>query len=388
MLMIMTAAMQVSFATWQALLNNFAIGQAGFDGADIGVLQSVREIPGFLAFTAVFLLLFVREQAFALISLVILGIGTAMTGYFPTLIGFSITTLIMSTGFHYYETMNQSLALQWLAKEKAPVVLGKIIAVGSTAALVVYGGLFVSFDYFDLAFTWVYMAAGGATIAVAFGLWLTFPQFKQPVVQHKKLLLRQRYWLYYALTFMSGARRQIFIVFAGFLMVEKFGFSVSAIAGLFLANCVFNMVAAPLIGGLVGRWGERRMLTIEYIGLIGVFVAYAFVENPWIASGLYLIDHAFFAMAIAMKTYFQKIADPADIAPTAGVAFTINHIAAIFIPIAFGLIWLWSVSAVFLLGAAMALVSLVLSRLIPRDPEPGYEVVWKPQPARQAAAAE
>jgi predicted MFS family arabinose efflux permease len=218
--------------------------------------------------------------------------------------------------------------------------------------------------------------------------WFGFPKFREAVPQRKHLFLRKRYWLYYALTFMSGARRQIFIVFAGFMMVEKFGFSVAAITGLFLANAVFNMWIAPKIGNLIIKLGERRMLVLEYIGLIGVFLAYAFVENPWIAAGLYLIDHAFFAMAIAQKTYFQKIADPADMAPTAGVAFTINHIAAVVIPVLFGLIWLTHPSWVFIIGAAMAGVSLALSLLIPRDPREGNETLLSNPSSVAAAPAE
>ena len=145
------------------------------------------------------------------------------------------------------------------------------------------------------------------------------------------------------------------------------------------------MVCAPYIGKFIGKFGERRMLTIEYIGLIIVFVSYALVTNPWVAAGLYVIDHAFFAMAIAMKTYFQKIADPADIAPTAGVAFTINHIAAVVIPAAFGLIWLVNPSAVFYIGAAMAFGSLVLARMVPPNPVEGNEWVGRNAPAPQAA---
>ena len=157
---------------------------------------------------------------------------------------------------------------------------------------------------------------------------------------------------------------------------------------MFLANAVFNLYIAPKVGNLIVRWGERRALICEYIGLIGVFVAYAFVSNPWIAVALYLIDHAFFAMAIAQKTYFQKIADPADIAPTAGVAFSINHVAAVGIPVIFGLIWLKSSAAVFLIGAAMAAVSLGLSLLIPHDPRAGNETILGPATGKAAVPAE
>jgi predicted MFS family arabinose efflux permease len=175
-------------------------------------------------------------------------------------------------------------------------------------------------------------------------------------------------------------------VFAGFLMVEKFGFSAANIALLFLVNHVINAWAAPRIGRLIGRFGERLALTLEYIGLIVIFTAYAFVEWASLAIVLYVADHLLFAMAIAIKSYFQKIADPADIASTAGVSFTINHIAAVVIPVAFGMVWLYSPSVVFLAGAMMAAVSLLLARLVPNRPEAGNEVnAATPAPARHRA---
>ena len=376
MLMIMAAAMQLSFAAWWNLMNNFAVHELDFTGKEIGIQQSIREIPGFLSFLAVYFLLFMREQTLAYLSLLCLGIGVAVTGYFPTAWGFYLTTFVMSVGFHYYETAAQSLSLQWLPKATAAASMGKIIAVGASAQLVAYGLIFIGWDSFNLSFTTVFLIAGCLTLVVLVFLFVAYPSFREGVPQHKKLILRKRYWLYYALTFMGGARRQIFTVFAGFLMVERFGYEVHEVAALFFINGAINMLLAPKIGQLIVRFGERRALTFEYIGLIGVFTTYAFVTNVWLAGALYVIDHAFFAIAIAMKTYFQKIADPAEIAPTAGVSFTINHIAAVVIPVSFGLLWLASPAAVFLVGAAMAGVSLFLARLVPAAPDIGNEVDW------------
>lgn len=175
---------------------------------------------------------------------------------------------------------------------------------------------------------------------------------------------------------MSGARRQIFVVFAGFLMVEKFGYSAADITLLFLVNYLFNWLFAKKIGRLIGRFGERNALLFEYAGLICVFVGYAFVDSAEWAAALYVVDHLFFAFALAIKTYFQKIADPADMASTAGVAFTINHIAAVVIPVTFGFLWLISPGSVFLVGAGMALISGILSFNVPAAPEEGNEVRW------------
>ncbi|MHA1190366.1 MAG: MFS transporter, partial [Alphaproteobacteria bacterium] len=377
MLMVMVFASEIAFATWWTVAKNFAIEDIGLTGREVGFQESIREIPGFLAFLAIYILLIMREQTLALVSLALLGFGVAITGYFPSAIGLYATTFVMSVGFHYFQTMNQSLALQWLPKKDAPRLLGRMIAVAGFAQLIAYGLIAVAWKTLDLQFTTVFLIAGVVTVAMVLYLWFAYPPFAEEVAQRREFVLRKRYWLYYALTFMSGARRQIFTVFAALMMVEKFGYQVHQIAILFLINCVFNMAFAPWIGGLIGRFGERKALTFEYIGLILVFGTYAFVTNALFAASLYVIDHAFFAFAIAIKTYFQKIADPADIAPTAGVSFTINHIAAVGIPAAFGLIWLVSPSAVFLIGTAMAVVSLVLARLVPENPQEGREAIWQ-----------
>ena len=369
----MAFAVPVSFAAWQALLNNFAIEQAAFTGREMGMLQSLREVPGFLAFGVVFLLLLFREQTLALLSLLLLGIGTALTGFFPSVIGLYLTTVLMSTGFHYYETMQTSLTQQWIPKERAAETFGRLIAIGSSAAIIAFCLIWLGTTLLGLDYHWLYLTFGGVTIFIAVFAWFSFPHFPQQTVQHKHMVLRRRYWLYYALTFMSGARRQIFMVFAGFLMVEKFAYSVSDIALLFLLNASFNVIFARKIGRLISRIGERNALLLEYSGLVLVFCGYALVESGWIAASLYVLDHLFFALSISLKTYFQKIAAAEDIASTAGVSFTINHIAAVGIPVLFGLIWLNSSALVFYLGAMMALISLLLSSLIPRQPEPGRE---------------
>ena len=376
LLILMSIAMPIAFSSWSALLNNFAIERAGFTGIEIGILQSLREVPGFLGFTTIFVLLIIKEQVLAVIALAILGAGVALTGFFPSTMGLYCTTVLMSTGFHYFEVVKQSLSLQWLPKEEAPQALGKLISVGAITSLFIYAALWGMLEAFSLDYVWIFLLTGGLCCCLAIFMWFGFPEFRGKHKQSSALILRKRYWLYYALTFFSGARRQIFTVFAAFLMVEKFGYSASQVALLFLVNYAFNWLFAERIGKLIGRIGERSALTIEYGGLILVFTAYAFVEDPYMAASLYVVDHMFFALAIAISTYFQKIASPGDIASSAGVSFTINHIAAVVVPAVLGIVWMVSSTAVFLIGAAFALCSLILSQNIPSRPEMGNEVNW------------
>ncbi len=366
------------FAAWSALVNNFAKESISFSGFDMGVLQSIREVPGLLAVTALVWLFLMREQTLALVSLAALGIGIALTGFMPTREGLWLTTFVMSVGFHYYETMNQSLALQLLSKAEAPRALGRIASVSAGAQLAAFGFIAALWTLWPNYQAW-FLVAGLLAFAATVASAVFFPRFEGPVVQRKGLVLRRRYWLYYALTLMSGARRQIFMAFGAFMLVEMFGFGVSSIALLFLATYGINMLAAPKLGALIGKWGERATIRFENISLIIVFVGYAAAASgilpfaAWFAAVFFVLDGVFFTLTIAQRTYFQKIADPADIAPTAGVAFTINHIAAVFIPIGFGAVWLWSPTVVFLIGAGIATISLSLAFLVPRHPEEGAE---------------
>ena len=380
LLILMAVALPLAFSVWSALLNNFVVEVIRFDGLDIGALHTIREIPGFFAVGVISILLFVREQTLALLMLALLGIATAVTACFPFLSGILTVTLLSSVGFHFFETVNQSLQLQWFSKAEAPSKLGKLMAYGSAATLIAYIFIILGWEKLNLSFNSAYMLAGLSCFALAAIGYISFPHFKAPVPQTKKMVIRKRYWLYYLLQFLSGARRQIFVVFAGFMMVERFGMDVQQLTTLYLINLILNIALAPLLGRAVARFGERNALAVEYVGLAVVFFAYGgiylFGWGILIAASLYILDHLFFALALAIKTYFQKIADPQDIAATAAVAFTINHTAAIFLPVGLGFLWLISPFLVFCTAGTLAIFSFVLALLIPREPRIGKETIF------------
>lgn len=373
LLLAMAFTMPLVFSVWMVLLNNFVIEKAAFTGVEIGILQSLREVPGFLAFTVIYVLLFIKEQRVALLSLAVTSLGVFLTGFFPSVVWLYLTTILMSVGFHYYETVSQSLTLQWIDKDKTAHFLGKMLSVKSIASLFTFSSIWLLMEQFNWSYQITYALFGGLGLLFTLFLALSFQHFEEKTEQTKKIIIRKRYWLFYALTFFSGARRQIFVVFAGFLMVEKFHYSVADVSALFLINYVFNWLFAAKVGKLIGIIGERAVLRFEYIGLIIIFVCYGFVDNANLAAALYVIDHLFFALAIAIKTYFQKIAQPEDIAATAGVSFSINHIAAVVIPALLGLLWIVQPAWVFYIGAGFAFCSLGLAILIPTQPAQGNE---------------
>jgi hypothetical protein len=364
-LLALTSAVAFSHHGWGTLLNNFAVERAGVDGFGIGLTQSVREVPGFLALLVVVPLLFVREHRLAAIMVGVLGAGVVMTGFLPSLTGLLVATFVSSLGFHYFEPLKDSLALQHFSRAQAPVVLGRLTAASSFMAVLVAGGFALTSGHAD--YTTLYVVCGGLAVVVGLACAFVDPTSRPVEVQNKGMVLRRRYWLYYVLTLLSGARRQIFVAFAIFLMVERLGFTLREVSIMIAVNHVLTMIVGPMVGPAINRFGERWVLTAEYASLMVVFTVYAFVDSKLLAAGVYFIDSIVFSFHIAIATFFQKIGDRADIAPTMAVGFTINHIAAVVIPVLGGLAWLVDHRIVFLAGVGMAACSLVMVQFITRE---------------------
>ena len=357
-LVVLTISSTAGLQTWTTLFNNFAVDVAGLQGNHVGMIQSIREIPGFLALLAVYVMLVIREHRLSAISILILGAGLAATGFFPTFAGIAITTLISSFGFHYYETTNMSLTLQYFKKDESPWVFGKLTSLAAATSIGI--GLLIWGMTSFLDFTQVYLVVG-VLIAIA-GLWALLtrdPSNVNIIPQRKQMVLRKKYWLFYFLTFMAGARRQVFIAFSVLLLVQKFQYTVQEVTILFIINNTINYFLSPLVGKSIIRFGERKVLSLEYFSVIFLFTAYATTDSKLLVAFIYILDQIFFTFAIAIRTYFQKVGDPRDIAPSMAVGFTINHLAAVFLPAIGGMLWVIDYRIPFFAGAAMGVVSLL-----------------------------
>ncbi len=361
-LLVSTIASTAGIQAWQTLINNFAVEAARLSADQIGFVQSIREVPGFLSMLVVYVLLLLSEQRAASLSVLILGLGLCATGYFPNLWGLTATTLVMSTGFHYYEPLNQSLTLQHFNTFEAPVVLSRIRAAGALANIAI--GVAIYFLADMMGYTGMFAATGMAVAAVgAWGLCKKPCEAETPP-QKKKMYLRRRYWLYYLLTFLEGSRRQIFIVFAVYLLVKKFDYSIQSITVLFVINNSINYFLNPMIGRAINRFGERQLLSAEYAGMILVFLTYAYTDSHIVAGVMYVLDFLLFNLNVGVRTYYQKIAAPEDMASGMAMGFTINHIAAVIVPVLGGVLWMIDYKIPFFIGVGLGVCSLAATQMI------------------------
>ncbi|WP_291329664.1 MFS transporter [Desulfovibrio sp. UCD-KL4C] len=364
-LLVLTITTTIGFQGWRTLLNNFAVDVAGLNGGQFGTIGSIREIPGFLSLFVIYFLFLIKEHRLASLSVILMGIGISLTGFMPSFMGIAFTTILMSFGFHYYETLNQSLTLQYFNFTEAPIVMGRLKSLGAATNICVGVVIFAVSGIFS--YTEMFIVAGA--VAILGGIYCSFqdPSSTGMPLQHKKMILKSKYWLFYALTFMAGARRQIFVAFAVFLLVKKFGYSIQEITALFVINNIINYFLNPAIARAVNKYGERKILSIEYACLIFIFTAYAFTTSPLVGAMLYIMDNIVFGFSMGIRTFFQKIADKKDIAPSMAVGFTINHIAAVAIPILAGIAWMQDYRIVFISAAVLATFSLILVQFIDRE---------------------
>ncbi|UCC62738.1 MAG: MFS transporter [Anaerolineae bacterium] len=360
------------FRVWQAMFNNFAVEELGVGPASIGWIQALREIPGLMGFLLGLVALFLSEVRVMALSIILLGVGSFLTGQATSTPFLLVSTVVMSVGFHFFYPSNSAVVLMTVDKLHTPKALGQLRSLGAIAALLATGTVYL------LAGRWGYrtlFTVIGGLVAIGGLLLLPFDKGKGGLPSRRRVVLRRQYWLYYALAFLMGSRRHIFTTFAIFLLVREYGISVETTATLFLINSLINTYTYQLVGKLVGRLGERVMLSIAFGTLVFVFLGYACVTSLSVLYVLFVVDNIMFGFNLATATYFQKIAvAPEEITSNLSVEQTINHIAAIVVPIAGGTVWeLFGSQAPFLAGAGVVLISLVLTQFI-RTPSEGVTV--------------
>ncbi len=351
------------FRVWQATFNNFAVEELGIGPAGIGWVQALREVPGLMGFVVGFLVLFLSEFRIMGLSVILLGAGTLMMSRVHSVPALLVSTLVMSFGFHFFYPSNSAVVLMAADEHEAPRTLGRLRSLAAVAALLATGAVYL------LADRWGYrtlFAATGGLVAAGGVLLMPLGRVKEGLPPRRKVVLRRRYWLYYTLSFLMGSRRHIFTTFAIFLLVREHGISVQTTATLFLINSLVNTYSLQALGKLVGKLGERLILSVAFGSLTLIFLGYAFVPQLTVLYALFVLDNIFFGFNLALTTYFQKIAvTPEEITSNLSVEQTINHIAAIIVPVVGGTVWeRYGSQATFLAGSGIVLVSLVLTQFM------------------------
>jgi hypothetical protein len=361
-LIFLTFAGALAHQGWTSLYTNFAVDIVHVTGQQTGIVHSIREIPGLLSVGVILCLLFVTEHRLASLSVFCTGLGVILTGFFPSFSGLVFTAVVMSLGFHYFESTSMSLTMQYFNKLETPLVMGKLRSANAAGCFAVGIAVFALSTLVPMY--WLFcVAGGGAVIGGVWGLAQKHDAAGMPV-QRRKMVVRKKYMLFYILTLFSGARRHIFTTFSIFLLVSKFHFTVQEMLLFFIFNNAVNWFLNPLIGKAINFFGEQKLLIIKYSVLACIFWTYSITDSRVLVAVLYVVEQLFTNFNMAIRTFFQKIADPQDIAPSTAVGQTINHISAVILPILGGTLWMIDYRIPFWIGIGVAISAFVATLFI------------------------
>ncbi len=353
----------VGFYSWRIMFNNFAVETFGASPTEVGLIQSVREIPGLLAFGVGALALWFTESRIASLSIVLLGIGLILSGMAPNILMLGIATFILSVGFHYFHPTNSSQLLLLSKFKDTGRMQGKLRSFESLAGLT--GGLLVLVLTLFLDYRMTFYFIGGAVAVVGLYLTLALPA-NRGEGEKRKARIKKDYWLYYVLAFLRGCRRHIFTTFALFLLVKVYGLSISMISTIILFNNIVTFFTYRAIGNLSDKFGERIILIGFSLVLVFIFIGYAYITFLPLLVAFYLIDNILFGSSIALQSYIRKISTPEDLTGCLSFGSTANHITAVIIPVAGGIIWeLFGYKATFLAGAGIVFIDMLFALKIP-----------------------
>jgi MFS family permease len=350
----------VGWATYSAIFTNFVSQDLRIRPSDLGLVESLREVPGFLTVVLAAMTVSIRESRVTAAALVILGLG--LMGYsaasgLGTLIA---VTMFGSIGFHLFYPLSSGLVLgqagehnrgQRMGQKGAVEAIGTLVGTGLVLVFVIPLGLRGSF-----------VPAGGMVILGAICLFLLHDKDAAPRV---RIIFRRRYLIYYTLAMLDGSRRQIFGTFAIFLLVRIYSVDVRAITLLLLVNTAITIVSSLPIGWLIDTIGERTLLVVNYVVLVFLFSAYALVHTVLLLGIVYCIDNMLFGFSAAITTYLGKIAPREELTPSLAMGSTANHIAAVGVPVLGGIVWEhFGYQVTFFVGAGTCIASILVALAI------------------------
>ena len=356
-------AQGIFFGVLMSLFYNFVVERLGIEPHELGGLEALREVPGFL--NVLFLAAMVRfaPPIVGALSMGIMGFGLMAYAAADSVFWLAVYSFIASIGFHCWIPLEQAMALSFSPEGDKGRWLGLLRSVNSFAWLGTIGICNVA--YAHVGYGGLFVMAGGATVLG--GVAVFFAEKKKPEIQ-KNFVLKRRYNLYYALNFLQGLRKQVFITFAIFALVKVHGMPIETTLKLVFVNQLLLTLTASWMGRLVDRYGERTMLSVSYVGLAVVFFGYATIHHLPTLYVLYCVDNLIFFGGIALTTYLHKISPAEDLKPTLSMGVTMNHVAAVAAPLAGGFVWKYfGYEVIFFAGSALAIISLIVSQWV--DPE-------------------
>lgn len=353
-----------ALAIYNSTYTNFLVRDLNINAFQIGALESIREIPGLLSAFILGSTLRFPQPSLAGSFLLIFSLGIGGVSTVDSWIQVVFWCVIWSIGFHSWGPLSSSIALGLSELKKEGKRLGQINSVASIAGMTAMAAVAVFSSFFAMQYRLFFIMAGLFPIVGGLMAFRISPATK--TIPKTRFVFKKRYSVYYVLNFFEGARRQMFLTFAPFALVRVYDLDVTVIALLMLASQALSFVSSPYLGKLVDRVGPRTTLTLSYILMIGDFLGYALIRSVPVLLFLYVLNSVLMiASSISRTTYINQIASSPDLTPSLAMGQTMDHVAAVILPLTGGILWgIIGYEATFFIGVAVATCLLITAQKI------------------------
>lgn len=363
-----TAAFGFAMAAQQNIVSNYFENELGLAGPQFGYITAIREIPGFLLIFLTALFYRLSLPHLTALALTLLAVGYGFFGLSDSFWTVTPWVIISSMGYHTFLQTQAALGMSLTVESKSGGILGRLNAINQGGALVAMGFVLIVFHFGWIDFREMFVICGIFAFIAAM-LISRFPnlhngEVQERIVKRDRIVLRKPYRLYYLLSLLDGARQQIFFSFGLWVLVDHFSLGVPAISAIMLVTAGMAMVAGPWIGRQIDAHGERRMLGLVNFAYIFALLGYALVDNVAFAIMCYVVYSFIFPLsAMGASVYLRKIAPARDIAPSLAMGLTMQHAAAVVVPIVTGFVLNYvGYQIPFLVASVFAAITILVTR--------------------------
>ncbi|MDP9381289.1 MAG: MFS transporter [Chloroflexota bacterium] len=338
---IATAAAGFAMSANQNVVANFFEDDLGLTGSQFGYITAIREIPGFLLIflTALFYRLSLPRLTAG--ALVLLAVGYSFFGTASGFWGVAPWVVISSMGYHTWLQTQPALGMSLTVESRSGGVLGRLAAFNSAGTLLAMLVVLVGFHFGWLGYSSTFVLSGVCALIAAVAIY-NFPhlhdgELRAEAARREPIVLRREYKYYYLLSLLDGGRQQIFFSFGLWVLVHHFNLQVPAISAILLAATTLGMLSSSWVGRMVDKHGERQMLAVVNVAYVVALAGYGLIDNVVVAVLCYVTYTLMFPLsAIGAATYLRKVAPAADMAPSLAMGLTMQHAAAVVVPLATG----------------------------------------------------
>ncbi len=360
-----TVIMGMAFSIYDSIFNNFLNSKFNMTGFQRSFLEIPRELPGVLVVFVTAMVWFLCSRRLAGYAMLLGAIGTILIGFAaPEYVMMTIWLFIFSMGQHIWLPLQSSIGMELAKDGKVGARLGQLNSLKNLAAIIGSFIVFAGFRFLHFTFHTAFIITAVLLVLTAF---LFFKMSPQPSRKPGSFLkLHKEYKLYYFLSILFGSRKQIFITFAPWVLVTVFKQPTQIMATLLMVGGIFGIFFQPVLGKMIDKLGEKKVMEAEAILLVFVCLGYGFARFVLpeataltVTFICFLLDQVLMSVNMARATYINKIAlQPADVQPALTFSVTLDHIFSISIALIGGAIWnAFGYQYVFLIGVGIAIIN-------------------------------